>query len=129
MRHESSSPEGLSSHTVVDVHRSEPRDGPSREGDRLSESASVTERRGTPVNRVHVVGARSGTTLMLELLANGFAVDGYSRKEQSVLDVPNPLFPRASTTPRTGEIPGSRGCCCAVIPGAGSSSWREIRET
>lgn len=44
------------------------------------------------MTRIHVVGTpRSGTTLMLELLVNGFEVDGHSPKEQSVLDVRNPL--------------------------------------
>lgn len=37
------------------------------------------------MKRVHVVGApRSGTTLMLELLINGFVVDGFASEEQSV---------------------------------------------
>lgn len=48
--------------------------------------------RGTPLKRIHIVGAgRSGTTLMFHLLVNGFEVDGYSPREQSVINVPNPL--------------------------------------
>ncbi len=44
--------------------------------------------------RIQIVGApRSGTTLMLELMASGFEIDGYSMTEESLLDEPHPDAP------------------------------------
>jgi hypothetical protein len=46
------------------------------------------------MKRIHIVGCapRSGTTLMAELLVNGFAVDGYAEHELSVFARPRQRF-------------------------------------
>ncbi len=47
--------------------------------------------RNTATHRIHIVGApRSGTTLMLELTRNCFAVDAYGPEERSIF-LPPPI--------------------------------------
>ncbi len=46
------------------------------------------------MKRIHIVGSspRTGTTLMAELLVNGFEIDGYARREMSVFQRPREEF-------------------------------------